>query len=43
MRFGLITDTHLPGKIITLDELGELPRQLLSSVCLLYTSDDADE
>ena len=40
MRFGLITDTHLPGKIITLDELGELPRKFLSSVDYILHAGD---
>ena len=40
MRFGLITDTHLPGNIITLDELGELPRQFLSSVDYILHAGD---
>ena len=35
MRIGLLTDTHLPGIIRTLDELGPLPGEFLSSVELI--------
>lgn len=40
MRIGLLTDTHLPGLIRTLDELGPLPSQFLSSVDLILHGGD---
>jgi putative phosphoesterase len=40
MLIGLITDTHLPGRLKTLDELGELPRQFLSGVDLILHGGD---
>ena len=35
MRIGLITDTHLPGQIRDLSDLGPLPEKFLSSVDLI--------
>ena len=40
MRIGLLTDTHLPGIIRTLDELGPLPGEFLSSVDLILHGGD---
>lgn len=40
MRIGLLTDTHLPGIIRTLDELGPLPSEFLSSVDLILHGGD---
>ena len=40
MRIGLITDTHLPGQIRNLDELGPLPQEFLSSVDLIMHGGD---
>jgi len=40
MLIGLITDTHLPGRVRTLDELGDLPGEFLSSVDLILHGGD---
>ena len=40
MRIGLITDTHLPGQIRDLGELGQLPQEFLSSVDLIMHGGD---
>ena len=40
MRIGLITDTHLPGQIRDLGELGPLPEKFLSSVDLIMHGGD---
>ena len=40
MRIGLITDTHLPGLIRSLDELGPLPAEFLSGVDLILHGGD---
>ena len=40
MRIGLITDTHLPGQIRDLGELGPLPQKFLSSVDLIMHGGD---
>ena len=40
MRIGLITDTHLPGQIRDLGELGTLPQEFLSSVDLIMHGGD---
>ena len=40
IRIGLLTDTHLPGIIRTLDELGPLPGEFLSSVDLILHGGD---
>ena len=40
MRIGLITDTHLPGQIRDLSELGPLPEKFLSSVDLIMHGGD---
>tara|TARA_B110000014_G_C19817569_1_gene424231 strand:- start:48 stop:644 length:597 start_codon:yes stop_codon:yes gene_type:complete len=40
MRIGLITDTHLPGQIRDLGELGPLPQEFLSSVDLIMHGGD---
>ena len=40
MRIGLITDTHLPGQIRDLGELGPLPQNFLSSVDLIMHGGD---
>jgi len=40
MRIGLITDTHLPGQIRNLGELGQLPQEFLSSVDLIMHGGD---
>ena len=40
MLLGLITDTHLPGRVRTLDELGDLPGEFLSSVDLILHGGD---
>ena len=40
MRIGLITDTHLPGQIRDLGELGALPQEFLSSVDLIMHGGD---
>lgn len=40
MKLGLITDTHLPGRIRTLDELGPLPAEFLKSVDLILHGGD---
>ena len=40
MLIGLITDTHLPGRIRTLDELGDLPGKFLSEVDLIFHGGD---
>ena len=37
---GLITDTHLPGQIRDLGELGQLPQEFLSSVDLIMHGGD---
>ena len=40
MRIGLISDTHLPGQIRDLGELGTLPQEFLSSVDLIMHGGD---
>ena len=40
MRLGLITDTHLPGRIRSIDELGPLPGEFLSSVDIILHGGD---
>jgi len=40
MKIGLITDTHLPGRIRTLEELGPLPEKFLKSVDLILHGGD---
>ncbi len=40
MRIALITDTHLPGLIRSLDELGPLPAEFLSGVDLILHGGD---
>ena len=40
MKIGLITDTHLPGRIRTLEELGPLPSEFLKSVDLILHGGD---
>ena len=40
MRIGLITDTHLPGQIRDLGELGQVPQEFLSSVDLIMHGGD---
>ena len=40
MRIGLIPDTHLPGQIRDLSELGPLPEKFLSSVDLIMHGGD---
>ena len=40
MKIGLITDTHLPGRIRTLEELGPLPGEFLKSVDLILHGGD---
>ena len=40
MRIVLITDTHLPGQIRDLGELGQLPQEFLSSVDLIMHGGD---
>ena len=40
MRIGLITDSHLPGQIRDLGELGQLPQEFLSSVDLIMHGGD---
>lgn len=40
MRIGLLADTHLPGRIRTLDELGPEPAQFFSTVDLILHAGD---
>ena len=40
MLIGLITDTHLPGRVRTLGELGDLPEKFLSGMDLILHGGD---
>ena len=40
MRIGLLADTHLPGRIRTLDELGPAPARFFSTVDLILHAGD---
>ena len=40
MRVGILSDTHLPGAIRTLDDLGPEPARVFSNVDLILHSGD---
>jgi len=40
MRIGLLSDTHLPGIIQSLDELGPEPANFFSTVDLIFHGGD---